>query len=230
MSRGLIVLFTAALAIASPAAAQQSRRAAPSRPASPRYEVSGGVRWIGPLDFGTTEAKQTTAGGGTRPLFASSTTLDGSVGGTAMLGIRLSRLLQAEVAAVYNPARLTSRISSDVEGIPDVSLDAPVTQFLLEGGLIAQPPRWGRRTVSPFLTAGVGYLRQLNDGRTLIDTGRSYYVGGGMHFVRTPRRPRRLKGSGLRVDARALMLRGGVAPDETTRITPTVTATFFARF
>lgn len=192
--------------------------------------MSGGVRWIGPIRFGEVAANETTPGGGTRPLFKSQTTLDGSVGVTATVGYRLSRLLRAELAIAYNPSQLSSHITSDAEGVEDVTVDAPVSQFLVEGGVLAQLRRWQAGRVSPFLTAGIGYLRQLNDGRTLVETGQAYYFGGGVYYVRAAARPRRLKATGVRADLRALFLRDGVAPDHTVRGAPAITASVFARF
>ena len=35
-----------------------------------RVEVSGGIRWIGPVNFGVVDANETTFAGGRRPLFS----------------------------------------------------------------------------------------------------------------------------------------------------------------
>jgi len=195
-----------------------------------RLEVSAGVRWIGPLDLASVPANETTLGGGHRALFDSTTTLDHSFGGTVTVGVRLSQLIRVEGAAVYSPTQLITRVTADTEGAPDTTITAPVTQVLVEGGVLATPPPWRTRHVSPFITGGIGYLRQLNDGRTLVETGSSYYVGGGLYFLRTPARPGRLKATGIRADVRALVLKDGVAPDSAWRAAPAITATFFMRF
>jgi hypothetical protein len=195
-----------------------------------RFEVSGGVRWIGPIHFGEVPANETAPGGGTRPLFTSATTLDASFGATGTLGIRLSQLLRAEIAVAYSPTGLSTAISGDAEVAGNVTVDEPVSQVLLEGGVLAAPRRWQKGHVSPFLTAGIGYLRQLNDGRTLVEDGQSYYVGGGLYYVRASAHPRRLKARGVRVDLRALFLHDGVSLDHTTRSAPALTASVFARF
>lgn len=199
-------------------------------PGAGRIEVSAGAQWVGPIAFGTTGATETTFGGGTRTLFDSSIRLDPSVGGRLGVGVELTRGLRAEFAAAYNPTGLSTRISGDVEGVPDLTVKAPVTQFLFEGGVQARPARWTRGRLSPFLTAGLGYLRQLNDGRTLVETGRAWYLGAGLYYERAATHPRRLKATGIRADVRALILRGGVAPDDTWRRAPAITAALFARF
>jgi hypothetical protein len=63
-----------------------------------------------------------------------------------------------------------------------------------------------------------------------VDTGSDYYVGGGLYYVRSATRPRKLKATGLRADVRAMILSGGVAPDDSGHVAPTVTVTVFARF
>ena len=195
-----------------------------------RVEVSGGFRWIGSLDLASVPANETTLGGGSRALFDSATTLDQSFGGTVTVGVRVSQLIRIEGAVVYSPTQLSTRITDDTEGVPDTTITAPVSQILVEGGVLALPPRWRTRHVSPFAEAGLGYLRQLNDGRTLVETGGSYYVGGGLYYVRTSARPGRVKATGVRGDVRALVLHNGVAEDSDWRPTAAITATFFVRF
>ncbi len=220
MSGARTLLLTACLALGSvaPAAAQ----------AGGRVEVSAGVRWMGAISFGAVPADETTAGNGRRPLFESDTRLDGSVGGTATVSVRVARRVRVEGAVAYNPTGLSTRITADAEGVGNTTITAPVSQFLIEGGMVAEVRRAGRFT--PFVTGGLGYLRQLNDGRTLVETGRSVYVGGGLYYVRASARPRRVKATGARLDLRAVFLRDGVLSDSSLRGGPAVTAALFARF
>lgn len=218
------------MAIVATAFALGSADVQAQTPGAARLELSAGAGWIGAVSFGPTDATETTFGGGTRTLFKSSSQLDPSVGGRIGVGVRLSRALQAEFTTVYNPTGLSTRISGDVEGAADVTVKAPVTQFLFEGGLLVQPGRWRRGRLSPYAVAGLGYVRQLNDGRTLVETGRAWYLGGGLYYERAATHPSRVKATGVRADLRALVLRGGVAPDATRRGTPAITASVFARF
>lgn len=200
-----------------------------AQPASPgRVDLAAGVRWFGPLDFGRVDAAESTLAGGSRPLFSADSTLDASAGVSALVSVRVANGLRAEGAVSYNPTGLSVRITGDPEVSARTTISAPVGQFLIEGGVLREIRRRGR--LVPFAAAGAGYLRQLNDGRTLIETGTSFYGGGGLYYVRESARPRRVKASGVRLDVRAEFLRGGVAPDRTTRLVPAVTAVFFARF
>ena len=180
------------------------------------------------MAFGRADAAETTLGGGTRPLFSTDGRLDGSAGAAGTVSVRVSRAFRLEGSVSYNPTGLSIRVTGDTEVANAPTVSAPVSQFLVEGGVLRdfrRPGRW-----SPFAVAGAGYLRQLNDGRTLIETGTSFYGGGGLYYVRASARPRRLKATGVRVEARAQFLRGGVAPDRSLRVVPAVTAAFFARF
>lgn len=195
-----------------------------------RLEVSGGLRYLGPIRFGNVPANETTPGGGTRALFNSETTLDGSAGAFMGLGVRLSKSLRAEGTFAFHPAQMSTRITSDTEGAANTTAKEPVTQLFVEGGVLAQLGGWRIAHGAPFVTAGVGYLRQLNDGRTLVETGRSMFVGGGLYYVRSSSRPRRVKATGLRADVRAQMLRDGISLDEGLHPAIAISAAVFARF
>jgi hypothetical protein len=195
-----------------------------------RVEVSGGGQFIGPIGFGDVAAGETTIGGGSRALFDSRTSLDQSVGEVATIGVRLSHLLRVEGRFAFNRTRLSTRITSDAEGVSNITVTAPVAQVLVEAGVLAQPGRWRMGKTSPFITAGLGYLRQLNEGRTLVETGRSMYVGAGLYYIRASTRPRRLKATGVRADVREQIMRDGVAPDSNAHPALAFTATAFVRF
>ncbi|MGC4080761.1 MAG: hypothetical protein QM736_01220 [Vicinamibacterales bacterium] len=147
MKRGLVALALTLLACDTRSAAAQSARPA-------RLEVSGGVRWIGPIDFGSVDANEATIGNGTRPLFSAKTTLDGSVGANVGVSVRVARSLRAEGAMSFNPTGLSTHLTGDLEGTANTVARAPVTQFLVEGGVLAEGRRYGRFT--PFITGGLG--------------------------------------------------------------------------
>ena len=218
-----------AVALAAVAVLATAKNAAAQTDAS-RVEVSGGVRWIGQLNLADNPANEMTLGGGNRALFESKTTLDDSVGGTATIGVRVSQLFRVEGAVVFSPTQLSTRVTEDAEGVADTTITSPVQQLLVEGGVLVQAAGSRVRPFAPFVTAGAGYLRQLNDGRTLVETGSSYYLGGGLYYARFLSGPRRVKATGLRADVRALFMHNGVAADSDWRSAPTVTAAFFVRF
>lgn len=218
----MALLCGAAFVGAAPASAQPR--------SAGRIEVSGAARLIGALSFGDVPAEETQPGGGTTALFKTASRLDSSIGPAATFGVALSRRLTAEAAFAYNSTSVTTRISGDVEGIPDVSVSATVRQFMIEGGLVALLRRGPSGGVAPFVTGGLGYVRQLYDGRTFVETGSSYYAGGGLYYERIAARRGLVKSTGLRADVRALFMRDGVNPDDATRVAPLVTIGAFVRF
>lgn len=196
-----------------------------------RFEMAAGTRWIGRTRLGTLDATETGRGGTRFRLFSTESDLEAAMGPEARVGVRLTRLLQAEASMFYSTAQLSTRISSDVEGGGSVTVTEPVKQFLIEGAIVAHLTRWrlGRRGV-PYVAVGVGYLRQLHEGQTLIETGQSYHVGGGLNCLLKTLGGERVKAVGLRADARASVRVKGVAFDDHLHVAPTFGASLFLRF
>lgn len=208
--------------------------ASPVRAQAPlpgRVEVAAGALWVARQAMGSTDASETSADGTRFRLFASDSSLAAGVGIEGRIGVRLTRVLQLDASATYAKLELRSRITSDVEGIPDITLTEAVTQWTVEGAVVAHLARWrlGASGV-PFLSAGAGYLRELHEGGTLAETGRRYHVGGGINYLLTRRDERRLKSTGLRVDARAVLRTGGVSFTDGAQVAPALGASLFLRF
>lgn len=212
------------------ALASTARRADAQQPSTPRIEVSGGARWNGHLRFPDVAANETTPGGGVRPLFVTATQVDWSVGASGTVGVRLTRTLRADLTVAFNPTRVSTQVTADREGISDTSAREPVTQFLIEGGVVMQRRRWQGQRLSPFVSAGGAWLRQLNDGRTLVQNGQSGYLGAGVYYVERLTNPGRIKASGIRLDVRLQGFRGGVALDHRVYAAPVVAASVFTWF
>jgi hypothetical protein len=202
---------------------------ASAQPSTGRFELGGGARRVGGIPFDRVSATETTLGGGRLTLFNSDTQLESAPGVEARAGVRINSIVEAEATFAYARSNLQTRITSDVEGIPDVTITEPIRQFTLEGGITAQLERWRTGRFAPFASIGAGYLRHLHDGRTLIETGRSYYAGGGVRYSLTSGSGR-LKASGVRADVRAAFLSGGVALEKDTRMVPSLSASLFVRF
>lgn len=193
--------------------------------------LTGGVRWMGPTAIADVAATETTAGGGSRTIFKTETRLNSSVGGTLSVGVRLSPTFSVEGGASFNPTRLTTSVTDDVEQAPDATASERVTQILAEGGVLVTPfRRRAAARLSPFLIAGLGYVRHLNEGRTLVETGREFYVGAGLYYERASARARRVKSTGIRLDARTTVLQGAIAPGTGGHVAAAITAAVFARF
>lgn len=213
-----LVVLTCALA--SSASAQTSER----------FDLGVGLLWVGTAQYPTIDATQMTPGGGSRVVFRTDSALESSVGLAVRIGARLNDVFTAEATLSRNKADLSTRVTADIEGVADTSASEPVIQFLIEGGVRARLRRWQTERLEPFLSGGGGYLRQLNDGQTLVQTGRSWYAGGGVIYGLKSGGTGWLKSSGLRFDARATLLEQGVALDDGRHLVPTFGGAFFVRF
>jgi len=190
-----------------------------------------GALWVGGQPLGTKAATETTGPGGSAPLFSTSSDLAGAAGIDGRVGVRLTRALVAEAEASYLTPQLRVAISGDFEGAAAVTATETVQQFTIGGGVLWYLPNGGRtRRFAPFAMAGGGYLRQLHDQGTLVDTGRYYQVGGGATYLLASGRHFHTNGIGARVDVRAFIRSKGVEFDDGGHTSPTIGLTAFVRF
>jgi hypothetical protein len=130
----------------------------------------------------------------------------------------LSRAFAVEGTFGMARTHLRTSITNDFEQAPPVTSTSRLTQYTIEAGLLWQPGglRFAHGRVRPFVSGGGGYLRQLHDGATLVETGRSAFAGGGVKVplreAKGPR-PSRLKTVGLRADVRVNFTHGGFDVD-----------------
>jgi len=196
-----------------------------------RFEVAAGGLWALPMSMGAADATETAPNGTRFRLFSSETSLASAFGLEGRVGVRLTTALQLEGSASHAAPTLRTRIRSDAEGIPDLTLAETVNQWTIEAALVAHLARrrFGTRSV-PFLSAGVGYLRQLHEGGSLVETGRTYQGGGGVNVLLKRSGDRRLKSAGLRLGARAVVRTGGASIDSRAHVAPLVDVSLFFRY
>jgi hypothetical protein len=192
-----------------------ARAQAPARKGSLELAV-GGV-WAGGSSLGRDEATETRnqIGGDRFTLFAASSRIDPGGGGEARLALYLTPRIAVEAGGYVARHRVATRLSSDVEGIPDVTATEDLDEFIIDGAIAIHVGAIGR--FRPFVRGGVGYLRQLHQDASLVETGRAYHAGGGATVWLTARRPGFFKGWGLRGDARVIVRDGGFSVGEQRR-------------
>ncbi len=203
-------------------------------PRAHRVTLTGGLIWNGGYDIGdATAALRGNAVGPSAPpftLFTAATSVDAVAGLETRVGFAVTRDLAVETGFSYQQPGLTTRLAADAE-IPAVSLEAErLAQYVVDVAAVWQLPRLrlGPR-MRPFVIAGGGYLRQLYEERTLVETGSLYFGGGGVRYwIRGGDGVQRAVG--LRADARAQWRRDGVEFEGRTRLTPVVTLQGFIEF
>jgi hypothetical protein len=196
-----------------------------------RLEVAVGAAWTGPIAFSNPDANEYDRAGNPYRLFAAEGRLRPAVGYGVRLGFSLTDRFQLEAGASYARPSLAVRVSDDVEATTSADLTESVQQTQIEGGVVANLGGLasGRRTVL-FVTAGLGYLRELHEAQTLAVNGRSYFAGMGVRRLLKTTQGSTLKAVGIRIDGRFVARTRGVAFDDGTHVTPAFAGSLFLRF
>src|SRR6185503_17041934 len=188
--------------------------------------LSGGPIWAGGYDIGESPAQLRSNATGSEPppflLFAVSSSVEQLLGIEANVGYAITPSLMVEGGGWYARANIAVDLSRDPEAQPTSIDGEKLHQVILSGGIAWQLPVSLGRKVAPFLTAGGGYLRQLHEERTLAESGRIYYVGGGARYFLAGGRGG-ARSLGVRGDVRLNWRTPGIDFESKTRQFPTLT-------
>ena len=200
-------------------------------PSRSRVEIGAGLLWTGSIPLGARAATETTASGGTSALFSTTSELAGVAGLEGRIGVRVTESIVLEGQVSYLKPELRVAVSADAEGASAVTAVEVMQQFTIGGRALWYVP--GRRRSSrfaPFAMVGGGYLRQLHEQATLVQTGRFYQFGGGVSALLVSRPHFHTKGAGVRFEVSALVRSGGVSFDGGSQTSPAAGASAFVRF
>ena len=212
---------------AAPGWAQQ-----PTDPEAGRSEISAGLGWIGSSAIGSRDATLTGAAGDRFRLFSTQSDLGRRFEVHLRLGTQVARATEFEAALAFARPTVTTNISADAENAAATSAAEAVIDASIAAGVRVSPGAWrvGPR-VHLFVVGGGGFLRELHEERTLSQTGRIVYAGGGASVpLQTPGVSVRSDHVGIRIDLRAMVRSGGVAFDGQSHVSPVVTGSIFAKF
>ncbi|WP_157899193.1 hypothetical protein [Luteitalea pratensis] len=179
------------------------------RPGWLEVSVLGGL--FGGGDLGDGKAEMLTnqiPTSGMTALFTTSARIEAAPLIEARVGVRLGRNVWGEGGGSYARPDFTVDIASDIEGAPDVTAISKLTQVTVDGSLQYRWTRSGRR-LAPFVMAGAGYLRQLDDTRATAETGWLAQGGGGV-LMRLSTGSGFMRRLAIRGDVRAIWLRDGI--------------------
>lgn len=197
-----------------------------------RFELAGG---FGLLSGATLDKEDANLRANSTPpqpfrLFTAESLLTRAGAIEARVGYVLTRRYEVEARFAFGRPELRTTISADVEGAPGVTVMERVDQYVVDGALLVLFDEARFVGVVPFASAGAGYLRQLHEGLTVIESGRVYHVGGGLKRWLFARGEGLAKGAGLRADARLYLLGGGVAVEDGLRPHSAISGSFFVTF
>jgi hypothetical protein len=198
--------------------------------AQAQVTVNGGVGWSGGYDIGRSAAElRTNSPGSFTPpftLFRVDSRISPSPGGEVRVGVALPRDLTLEGGVLFARRRLAFRITGDTE-TTSPQLDGETLQhYVFDAGLLWELPVLRGALVRTFAGGGAGYLRQLHQDRTLVETGEIYYVGGGARYWLRGR-PTSSRSLGIRGDLRLNVRRRGIDFENRTRTHPTASLLMF---
>lgn len=197
---------------------------------APRLVLDGGVMWSGSYGIGDAMALlRSNATGSTPPpftLFSASSEVGSAPGAVARVGFMLTPRLAVEGGVAFGMPRIHVAITRDVEASPQPLEGEQLKQYLFDAAVVWHLPRRGSARLRPFVVGGGGYLRQLHEERTLVETGQLYYGGfGARYWLRGGSGTARA--FGLRGDLRANLRRGGIDFEDKNRVFPTLAVHLF---
>jgi hypothetical protein len=184
--------------------------------------MSGGGMLSGGYDLGSISAEETrNTGGGTGPfvLFTAASRAKPTVGLQGRLGVFIAQSASIEAGIQFARPTLSTRLSGDAESATDVTATETLTRLVVDGSLLLHLSGLsfaGGKGV-PFVLGGGGYIRELHEKNEVIETGREYHAGAGLH-VWFGQGKHRL---GLRTDFGVSLLNRGADVTDKTRTVPT---------
>jgi hypothetical protein len=196
-----------------------------SIPRAGTVEVSGGGTFSGGYDFGSIAAEETrNTGTGTGPfvLFTAASRAKPVLGLQARLGVFVAKSAALEAGIQFARPVLSSRLSGDAESAPDVTATETLTRLVVDGSLVLHLSGLsfaGGKGV-PFVLGGGGYIRELHEKNEVIETGREYHAGAGLHLWFGQGKHR----LGLRTDVGISVRNGGADISDTKHTVPTAGA------
>lgn len=196
--------------------------------------VAGGVVWSAGYPIGdSTAAIRQNATGPTPPpftLFRAESSFGAAIGLEGRVGFAITPSIAVEGSFAWSEPQIDVVVTDDVED-GDTSFDGESTsQYIFEASLVWTLPFVGDSArFRPYAIGGGGYLRQLHEERTLVETGQIYHLGGGAQYLLRGadghRRP-----LGVRGEVRAYIRKDGIEFDGKVRTYPAVSALMFFGF
>ena len=165
-----------------------------------RLQVAVGAGWLGGASFGEQPADLRTATSSPYRLFDSQTDLRPAGSFEGRVGVALTRRFGIEGRASRSSPELRTEISSDAETSGSFTIVESIDRYIFDGGVMIRLGQGGG--LSPFATAGLGYVRQLHEDQEVVEDGYLYYVGGGVTRPLFSRPQGFIRGASIRADFR----------------------------
>ena len=207
-----VAVFALCASFAVPAIAQTTRPPArsPRGPSVPRLTISVGSGFVSGSGLESADADLRGRSGEPFQLFTTTSRIGGSLPLEARLGWRLSPRYTLEIRGAWARPELQTSIAADVEGAPPVAVAERVDLYSMDLSVVRFFPRSRPRALTPFVSAGAGYVGAVHEGLTLLENGFSYRGGGGIKYPLALRSRGRLNEIGVRADGALVIMNGGL--------------------
>jgi len=198
-----------------------------------RVEVDAGGGVFGGAGLGAGDANLRGNAQAQQPfrLFTAETRLARAPSVHLRAGVALTRRLGVEGGVTRSRPEIRTSLSADAESAAPLTSVEPVDQYIFDASLVLTLDGLGAGSrLVPFVAGGGGYVRQLHEGRTLIEHGQAYHAGGGLKYWLFTRTNGFVRSAGLRGDARVQLLRGGIAFEDRPRPHAAISGSVFVGF
>jgi hypothetical protein len=210
--------LVAAVLVAVPSAPALAQTQSVQVPARHPVELAVGGLVFGETSLGTKTAELIAPDGRPVTFFQTDNALRPGFGLEAHLGVGLSRTFFIEASGGWSQADFRTRITSDIEGVPDATVKETRTEFSVEGSALWVFARQGK--IDWFVRGGAGWTRDLTGNDSLVEDGTIGNAGAGVKYLWNPA-ARGFRIAGFRVEGRALMHKRGLTiGEDRLRVTP----------
>ena len=188
-------------------------------------ELSGGGFWTGghSVSGPATLTSNPSSGSSSFDLFNSEATRDQAFGVHGTLGVYLTPTLAIEGGVQYSRPKLEVNLTDDAEDAPDVTATGTLNSYLFTGSLVYYFNNRSRTV--PFISGGVGHIRDVDEGNDVVETGIEYHatVGFRSWFGR-------VRKFGFRAEGGVSIRDGGISFEDGTRVVPLAAASLLYLF
>jgi hypothetical protein len=218
-----IALITVILLVTPPPGWAQTSRV--------EVEIGGGL--LGGAGLGTGDANLRANATARQPfrLFTADSRFERAPTVHVRAAVPLTSRFALEGGVTRSRPDIRTSLTADAEGAAPLTSIEQVDQYVFDASLVwmVDALRLGDRLV-PLVTGGGGYLRQLHEGRTVIEHGQIYHAGGGVKYWLFTRTSGFVRSTGLRGDVRVELVRGGISFEERPRPHAAISGGVFVGF
>ena len=193
-----------------------------------RLQVAVGAGWLGGASLGEQPADLRSASATPFQLFDTDSDLGAAGTFEARVGFALTPHFGIEGRAAISRPELSTVITNDVEAPGTFTAVERVDQYVFDGGIVVRFGAWDGVGLTPFATAGLGYVRQLHEEHELVEDGHLFYVGGGVTHTVFSRPQGLIRAASVRADVRLNVF--SVELDESNRPQGSVTGSLVLAF